>query len=704
MSTPSTPAKSCTPGARPGDLALPVLPRPNTARASRMSRWRAAVLIAIHVAIVAHIIQWLVTGSTISPIEPSEAMYTIELGKLNAGFVTFVIALLSTVLFGRFFCGWACHVVALQDLCAHVMSKLGVRPKPWRTRLLPWWTALIGFYMFLWPAFKRHLLFPSLQGLGLHRPIWLKDVAEFPGLSSHFVVTNFWDTFAPWPVAIAFLIVCGFATVYFLGSKAFCTYACPYGGFFAPLDRISVGRIVVSDACNSCGHCTAACSSNVRVHQEIKEFGKIVDPGCMKCLDCVSVCPNDALSFRFAAPAVFTGRKSPVAHELPAAPRPKYDLLLWEEIVLFVLGIALFLGFRQMLNMIPLLMAAGLAIITTFLVWSLWRMVRDPNVRIQNAQLRLRGVWRPSGFVFAALTLVLVGAASWSGLVRFQFWRAGLIDSSLETPQAVVFAPEYQPSPFDLDQARRALRSYALADAPAHGGIGWEQGASSSIRRAWLSAVAGDLKASEEFMVRAIQTEQPAMSVVADLVALRHARLLRDATPASPAAPQPTLELIEAAHREVLALYPGYAESKVALAQIALARGDAPAAALIANEVLSASDRTTTVFSRVAAAEVLMVCGRMEEARTALESLRALHKQDALIHASLGRLYYFTGKLPEAVSSLQRATEIEPRSIHYWRALEELAVAAQQMDLAERARREAEGLENRSQPEPDGGP
>ncbi|MCE7972925.1 MAG: 4Fe-4S binding protein [Leptolyngbya sp. PLA1] len=697
MSTPSTSDSSCTPRSRAADISLPVVPKPNVARASRMSRWRAAVLIAIHVAIAAHIIQWLWTGSTISPIEPSEAMYTIELGKLNAGFVTFVIALLSTVLFGRFFCGWACHVVALQDLCAHLMSKLGVRPKPWRTRLLPWWTALIGFYMFLWPAFKRHLLFPLMTSAGVERPAWLKDVAEFPGLSSHFVVTDFWATFAPWPVAIAFLAVCGFATVYFLGSKAFCTYACPYGGFFAPLDRISVGRIVVSDACHGCGHCTAACSSNVRVHQEIKEFGKIVDPGCMKCLDCVSVCPNDALSFRFAAPAAFSGRKA------PAAPRPKYDLLLWEEVVLFVAGIALFLGFRQMLNMVPLLMAAGLAVITTFLVWSLWRMVRDPNVRIQNAQLRLKGTWKPSGFVFAALTIALVGAATWSGAVRFQFWRAGLIDSSLETPQSVVFSPEYQPSPFDREQAGRALRYYAFADAPAHGGFGWEQGAGSSIRRAWLSAVAGDLGAAEEFMVRAIKTEQPAMSVVADLVGLRHARLLRGATPERPVDPQPTLDLIEAAQREVLALYPDYAEPKVALAQIAMARGDANAAAATAAEVLASPDRTTTVFARVAAAEVLMACGKPDEARAGLESLRSLHPREALVHASLGRLYYFSGKLPEALSSLERATEIEPRSIHYWRALEELAVAAQQMELAERARREAEALEAQTPSKPPGG-
>ena len=48
-------------------VALPVLQEPPTApkiRKSRTSRWRAAVLIAFHVAIAIHIAHWLVSGST----------------------------------------------------------------------------------------------------------------------------------------------------------------------------------------------------------------------------------------------------------------------------------------------------------------------------------------------------------------------------------------------------------------------------------------------------------------------------------------------------------------------------------------------------------------------------------------------------------------------------------------------------------------
>jgi ferredoxin len=42
----------------------------------------------------------------------------------------------------------------------------------------------------------------------------------------------------------------------------------------------------------------------VIVHAEVKEYGMVVDPGCMKCMDCVSVCPNDALYFGFGKPAI----------------------------------------------------------------------------------------------------------------------------------------------------------------------------------------------------------------------------------------------------------------------------------------------------------------------------------------------------------------------------------------------------------------
>ena len=111
-------------------------------RPSRRSRWRALSLVLVYVAAAIHIAQWKLTGKTLSPVEPSEAMQTLGVQALvNAGFVLFVLLILSTLVFGRFFCGWGCHIVALQDMCTWLLRKAGIPSKPFRSRraaAMPW--------------------------------------------------------------------------------------------------------------------------------------------------------------------------------------------------------------------------------------------------------------------------------------------------------------------------------------------------------------------------------------------------------------------------------------------------------------------------------------------------------------------------------------------------------------------------------------
>jgi hypothetical protein len=95
-------------GANGVTVSLPVLAATcgtGGIRPSKLSKWRAGVLVTVHVIIGIHVLYWLKYGMTLSPIEPSESMYTLELGRVNMGFIFFVLALLSTVVFGRVFCG-----------------------------------------------------------------------------------------------------------------------------------------------------------------------------------------------------------------------------------------------------------------------------------------------------------------------------------------------------------------------------------------------------------------------------------------------------------------------------------------------------------------------------------------------------------------------------------------------------------------------
>src|ERR1043166_4896133 len=95
MPSPVLAERSCQPPPAPaGTLSLPVLPDPKrTIRKSKMGPIRAAVLVGVHVVIAAHILLWVALGMrrTVSPVEPSESMYTLEQGLVNAGFVFFAL-------------------------------------------------------------------------------------------------------------------------------------------------------------------------------------------------------------------------------------------------------------------------------------------------------------------------------------------------------------------------------------------------------------------------------------------------------------------------------------------------------------------------------------------------------------------------------------------------------------------------------------
>jgi tetratricopeptide (TPR) repeat protein/NAD-dependent dihydropyrimidine dehydrogenase PreA subunit len=690
-----------------GSIALPVLKAAgggdaNTGiRKSKSGPVRAAVLIGVHVIFLVHILLWLRFGRTVSPVEPSESMQTLNTGVINAGFIFFALAILSTIVFGRFFCGWGCHVVALQDLCSWMLKKVNIRPKPFRSRLLVFAPLVFALYMFVWPVVHRTIVFPLAQKHGS------TQVQAFVGASPPFawgtelIVEDFWATFPPLLVAIPFLFICGFAVVYFLGAKGFCTYGCPYGGFFAPMDKIAPGRIIVDhDKCEGCGHCTAVCTSNVRVHEEIRDFGMVVDQGCMKCMDCVSVCPNDALRFGFAKPSIIKGKpgarlrffqkkgaksRDPKGDQVGTS-RHKPDFSMGYEVFLATVFLASFLAWRGAYGVIPLLMAAGVAACVTYIAHMLVQMALKKNLRLHNFQLRLKGAVKPAGVVFGALALLTIATTAQAGFTRVQAFRANLLDNQVGVPASAVFVQNRPEIPAEqLALAERALALYTSASSFEEGGAGLANTPLIEVRRAWLHSVLGDYDKSIEIIRGLLDRREITPDLAISLTTLHDLRGDRQAA---------IIDL-----QRALALKPSMTRVRVELARRLASSGQMEEArSLMAQGV---EERPWDAQQRIEYANLLMAMGKHadaeSQARAALDEIEKTKEEHRSLDPAfalriLAETQIAQGKVDDALATLDRVIELQPDNPEPPTTAAQLLVrnrrigdAAKYLDLAEAA-------------------
>jgi len=481
-----------------------------TSRPRNYGRWRAATLASVYLLMVVHVLHWKLSGRTLAPLELNEVMFTLELGIVTAGFLFMALAVVATAFFGRFFCSWGCHILALEDASAWILRKLRIKPRPLRSRVLLIVPPAALFYMFGWPQLKRLAvtLWPgTASALGSPPPFDLRIAGDAEGWAS-FVTTDFWRNLpGPWMTALTFL-ACGFAIVYFLGSRSFCTYGCPYGVLFGLMDRMAPGRIRLSGKCTQCATCTATCQSGIRVHEEVDRFGRVVSSKCLKDLDCVAACPEGALDYGRAKPSgwrsLFDPRRS----------RAKYDFTRAEEGILAVSFVVTLFVFRGLYAAVPFLLTLGFGSVVGFVAVMAWRLARRPTVRWRDTALRRAGKLTGAGRVFAAGAALLGLFTVHSGFIRYHEARgdAALAEAERTPPPAsrpleeaalshlsaanrwgLFHPPSLEPklaslflSLGDLDDAARSLRRIAARSRRP------EMRAGAHLRLGRLKAQSGD--------------------------------------------------------------------------------------------------------------------------------------------------------------------------------------------------------------------
>jgi len=385
--------------------------------------WRAGTLALVYLLIGLHIAQWKITGKTLAPLEFNEVMYTLEMGILTAGFLFMALAALSVVFVGRFFCSWGCHILALEDLSAWALDKIGIHPKPVRVRSLLLVPPGAMVYMFVWPQISR-----LIEGRAM--PV-MHITTDESGWAS-FLTTNFWRNLPGPGVVIVTFFVVGFVIVYLLGSRSFCKYVCPYGAVFSLADRVAPGKIVSLGDCSGCGICTAKCSSDIRVHEELTVFGKVVSPSCLKDLDCISSCPEGAIGFGFTTPAFFKS-----FNKSKQIKQPRYDFTLGQEATMVLVFFVVLFAYRGLYGLVPFFLSMAMGVIVAFLFGKCLQLVQRPHVRLNTFQLKLKGKVSHSGRVLVGLGVLFVALTAHSAVIRYHEFVGWNAVKLLEHPEQI---------------------------------------------------------------------------------------------------------------------------------------------------------------------------------------------------------------------------------------------------------------------------
>jgi polyferredoxin len=229
--------------------------------------------------IIASTLLVLLAWALISPGEHSSILHIfpqIQFGQIVSGLfsrgsisviILFVVYVVLTGFFGRFFCSFLCPLGAGLDLIAALRMKL--RPKRYKYKPKSLWRSIIPLILLI--LFWAGITLP--YGL-------LEPYSILAGKSSIY--------FLP-PITLLVVLI----SAYFLG-RGFCNSVCPTGFVLRLFARDSFFQLTLHDNCIECGLCTRVCpASCVDYKKKTIDFGR-----CVLCCECLSACPNNSLRYK----------------------------------------------------------------------------------------------------------------------------------------------------------------------------------------------------------------------------------------------------------------------------------------------------------------------------------------------------------------------------------------------------------------------
>lgn len=187
--------------------------------------------------------------------------------------IELITIIVSTIVIGRFFCGWFCSFGALNDLMYYLNKKIfkvkfKIDPKVDNILKYVKYIVLLFIIVVSWTLGSN-----ILKGTS---PWDAFAQITSPGI----VISSF---------AIGLVLLLLISVGAFFIERFFCRYLCPLGAVFSLISRIGIFKInKPSKDCGKCRACTNNCSMGIQLYKVEKQHGG----ECINCLKCVEVCPR----------------------------------------------------------------------------------------------------------------------------------------------------------------------------------------------------------------------------------------------------------------------------------------------------------------------------------------------------------------------------------------------------------------------------